>query len=91
MTRYLKNWLYLIGVIKPKDVSVLRASLQYRVPVQTLRDRAKRNNNPHTLHLGSETAFILEEELILIETIEAMAELDYGHSNLQLQHLAGGK
>ena len=75
--------------VKTKCISVCRAVLQFQVPVQTLRDRVKRNIDPHNLHLGSETVFTHEEELTLIDHIEAMSELGYGHRNVQLQYIAG--
>ena len=62
--------------VKSKGISVRRATLQFRVPVQTLRDRNKGNIDPHNLHLGSETVFTHDEELTLIDHIEAMSDLD---------------
>ena len=70
-------------------MSVHRAALQYRDRVQTLRDRVRRNIGPHNVHLENETVFHQEEELTLIKHIESMAELGYGHSNVQLQYLTG--
>ena len=66
-----------------------RVALQFQVPVQTLIDRVKGNIDTHILHLRSETVFTYEEELTLIDHIEAMSELGYGHSNVQLQYIAG--
>ena len=75
--------------LKSKGISVHRAAFKFRVPVQTLRDRIKGNIDPHNLHLGIEAVFTNEEELTLIDHIEAMSELGYGHSNVQLQYIAG--
>ena len=75
--------------MKTKGISVQNVALQFRVPVQTIRDRVKGNIDPHILHSGSETVFTHEEELTLIDHIEAMSELGYCHRNVQLQYIAG--
>ena len=68
--------------VKTKRISMQRVALQFRVPVQALRDRVKGHIDPYIFHLGSGTVFIHEEELTLIDHIEAMSELGYGHRNV---------
>ncbi|XP_053379621.1 jerky protein homolog-like [Mercenaria mercenaria] len=75
--------------VREKGVPVQRAALQYGVPEQTLRDRVKGIVNPLSFKQGTETVFTHEEELTLVEHIETMAELGYGITNVQLQHIAG--
>ena len=68
---------------------VKRAAVQFGVPVQTLRDRVKGHIDPVSFQVGGETILKSEEEETLVEHVEIMAQLGYGYSNIQLQHLAG--
>ena len=68
---------------------VKTAAVQFGVPVQTLRDTVKGHIDPVNFQVGGETILKSEEEETLIEHVEAMAQLGYGYSNIQLQHLAG--
>ena len=76
------------SVVK-KGTPVKRAAKQFCVPVQTLRDRVKGHKDPFNFEQGGETVLTHEEEETLVEHVETMAQLGYGYSNIQLQHIAG--
>ena len=75
--------------VKLKGLSVHRAAIQFGVPEQTLRDRVKGRIDHTNLKLGSETVFSNEEELTLVEHLEAMCDLGYGYTNSLLKQTAG--
>jgi len=41
------------------------------------------------VHVGSESLFSYTEEEGIVEHLETMAQLGYGYTNEQVQHLAG--
>ena len=75
--------------VKLKGLSVHRAAIQFGVPEQKLRDRVKGRIDHTNLKLGSETVFSNEEELTLVEHLEAMCDLGYGYTNSLLKQTAG--
>ena len=64
--------------VKLKGLTVHTAALQLHVPEQTLGDREKGRVGHTSMKLGSETVFNNEEELTLVEHLEAMCDLGYG-------------
>lgn len=75
--------------VTKKGVSVHRASVQFHVPTQTLRDRVNGTVDAHNLHLGSEAVFTSEEEQPIVEHLKTMSLLGYGLTNVKLQQLGG--
>ena len=69
--------------------AVKTAAKKFAVPVQTLRDRVKGYIDPQNFKTGGETVLTKEEEETLVNHVETMAQLGYGYSNIQLQHLSG--
>jgi hypothetical protein len=72
-----------------KGWKVEKAARSYGVPAQTLRDRAKGTIYLNSCRTGPKTTLSNEEEETLVEHAEMMAQLGYGFSNRQFQHLAG--
>ena len=72
-----------------EGVPVKTAAKKFAVPVQTLRDRVKGYIDPQNFKTGGETVLTKEEEETLVNHVETMAQLGYGYSNIQLQHLSG--
>ena len=62
---------------------------KYGIPAQTLRDRVIGMVDPDNCALGPETLLTFEEEETLVEHVLTLAELGYGYTNVQLQHLVG--
>ena len=60
----------------------------FGVPPQTLRDRFTGMVDPDS-DRSSNALLSREEEGILVEHVEVMAQLGYGYTHIQLQHLAG--
>ena len=60
------------GSVKLKGLSAHRAAIQFCVPEQTLRDRVMGRIDHANQKLGSKTVFSNEEELTLVEHLEAM-------------------
>ena len=63
-----------------KNISVRRAAKMFDVPVMTLRDRDRVAGKiaTETTKSGPDSMFAREEELTLVEHLEAMAQLKYG-------------
>ncbi|KAH3735800.1 hypothetical protein DPMN_042358 [Dreissena polymorpha] len=60
--------------------------MQFRVPVQTLRDRIKGRIDPANLK-NEVTLFSSEEELSLVEHVEVLSQLGYGITNNKRKEL----
>lgn len=74
--------------VKLKGMSIRKAADQFRVPRATLADRVSGQINPKCLK-NEQTLFTQEEELSLIEHVEALAQLGYGATNSKLRDMAG--
>ena len=74
--------------VKEQQLSGRRASIQYAVPMQTLRDRVCGNIDPETFRSGKQPLFTMEEEAIFIEHLKAMATLGYGYTATEIIILA---
>ena len=63
-------------------------SVLFGVPPQTLRDRFTDVVDPDSLP-GADPLLSKDEETVLVEHVEIMAQMGYGYTHIQLQHLAG--
>ena len=61
----------------------------FGVPAQTLRDRIIGLVDPSNDSCGPETLLSQEEELMLVEHVEVLAQLGYGYTNSTLKVLGG--
>ncbi|XP_053390074.1 uncharacterized protein LOC123531140 isoform X2 [Mercenaria mercenaria] len=61
-------------------MSVRRASIQYNVPMQTLRDRVLHKVDPETVRSGPQPLFSEEEEALFVNNLKYMASLGYGYT-----------
>jgi hypothetical protein len=61
----------------------------FGVPAQTLRDRISGAVDPDNCRTGPNTSLSYEQEKVLVNHVETMAELGYGYSNSKLKQLAG--
>ncbi|XP_053380044.1 jerky protein homolog-like [Mercenaria mercenaria] len=75
--------------VKERGMSVEKAARSFGVPAQTLRDRTRGPIDPYAFKSGPKTTLSMEEEETLVQHAEVMAQLGYGISNRQFQHLAG--
>ena len=66
-----------------------KVAAQFGVPVQTLRDRVKGHIDPNKCQAGAAAIFTSEEELSIVQHVEAMAQLGYGATNSRLRQLDG--
>jgi len=76
-------------LVKDKQVPVKKAARLFNIPVQTLRDRVKGKVDHFKVHVSSESLFSHTEKEGIVEHLEIMAQLGYGYTNVQVQHLAG--
>jgi len=76
-------------MVKERQLPVKRAAKLFNVPVQTLRDRVKGKVDHLSVHVGSESLFSHAEEEGIVDHLETLAQLGYGYTNVQVQHLAG--
>ena len=61
----------------------------FGVPARTLRDRIIGLVDPSNDSCGPETLLSQEEELMLVEHVEVLAQLGYGYTNSTLKVLGG--
>ena len=71
-----------------KNISVRRAAKMFDVPEMTLRDRVAGKIAIETTKPGPYSMFTREEELTLVEHLEAMAQVGYGCTHVQLKFMA---
>ena len=74
--------------VKEQNLSVRRASIQYAIPMQTLRDRVCGKIALDTVHSGTEPLFSMEEEAIFVDHVKAMATLGYGYTGAEIITMA---
>lgn len=74
--------------VKEEKFSVRRASIQYGVPMQTLRDRVLGKIDPESISSGTKPLFSLEEEAVFVEHLKAMASLGYGYTGAEVVDMA---
>ncbi|KAJ8313688.1 hypothetical protein KUTeg_008249 [Tegillarca granosa] len=70
------------------SLPVQRAANQFGVPITTLKDRVKSRINIDVVKSGPDPIFSLEQEALLANHVDTMAELGYGYSRLEALNLA---
>lgn len=75
--------------LKEKKCAVRAAARMFGIPAQTLRDRVIGLVDPSNDSCGPETLLSKEEELMLVEHVEVLAQLGYGYTNSSLKVLGG--
>jgi hypothetical protein len=71
-----------------KGIPVQRAALTHGVPITTLKDRIKGRVNVDAVKSGPSPLFSQEQEALLSQHINTMAELGYGYSRVETINLA---
>jgi hypothetical protein len=69
-------------------IPIQRVAQNYGVPITTLKDRVKGRVNVDTVKSGSFPYFTQEQEALLSQHINTMAELGYGYSRMETINLA---
>lgn len=70
------------------NIPVLRASKQFGVPENTLRDRVLGKVYPETVTMGREPVFTALEEAAIVNHIKIMANYGYGYTRHELADIA---
>ncbi|KAJ8313769.1 hypothetical protein KUTeg_008330, partial [Tegillarca granosa] len=70
------------------SLPVQRAANQFGVPITSLKDRVKLRINIDIVKSGPDPIFSLEQEALLANHVDTMAELGYGYSRLEALNLA---
>ena len=76
------------AAVKDRGLPIRSAAIMFGVPPQTLRDRFTGVVDPDSLP-GADPLLSKDEETVLVEHVEVMAQMGYGYTHIQLQHLAG--
>jgi hypothetical protein len=71
-----------------QGIPIQRAAQNYGVPITTLKDRVKGRVNVDTVKSGPPPYFTQEQEALLSQHINTMAELGYGYSRMETINLA---
>ena len=74
--------------MKEENICVLKASRLYGVPDQTLRDRISGRISIDTLKSGRSPIFTLDEELKLVNHLQAVAKYGYGYTRQEVVDIA---
>jgi hypothetical protein len=71
-----------------RGTSILRASILFRVPKQTLRDRVLGKIDPEFVTTGREPVLNMFEEAKIVQHIKTMANYGYGHTMQECVNIA---
>lgn len=74
--------------VKEGNMPVLRASKQFGVPENSLRDRVLGKVPPETVTMGREPLFSNFEEATIVEHVKKMANYGYGYTRHELSDIA---
>ena len=74
--------------VKEDNMPVLRASKQFGVPENTLRDRVLGKIHPETVTMGREPLFTSLEEATIVDHIKKIASYGYGYTRHELADIA---
>ena len=74
--------------VKEDNMSVRRASIQYSVPMQTLRDPVLEKIPPETVTAGRVPVLSLDEEERIVYHLKTVALLGYGYTRQEVVDLA---
>ena len=74
--------------VREDNVSVRRASKQFDLPMQTLRDRVLGKVDPQCVTTGRAPVFSMEEESHIVGHLKAVAKYGYGYTRQEMVDLA---
>ena len=72
-----------------KGYPIKTTARKFSIPAQTLRDRVIGLVDPDNCAPSPGSLLSVKEEETLVEHVSTLAELGYGYTNVQLQHLCG--
>ena len=75
-------------VVIESNIPVLRASKQFGLPKNTLKDRVLGIVHPETVIMGREPVFTALEEATIVDQIKIMANYGYGYTRHELADIA---
>ena len=74
--------------VMEENVSVRRASIQFSVPMQTLRDRVLGKVQPDTVTTGRAPVLSMDEEARIVEHLQTVAKYGYGYTRQEVVDIA---
>ena len=74
--------------VMEENVSVRRASIQFSLPMQTLRDRVLGKVQPDTVTTGRAPVLSMEEEARIVDHLQTVAKYGYGYTRQEVVDMA---